>query len=273
MDGHRSVMKGNSRWHLLEEICSRRAILLFAGLTLAPSAVGQTEVPIKGTVVTKDAQPVAGVTVYGSVGKTCCPSQREEATTNEKGEFLMEHPAAVVHLWKANLQPLALVVTPGTSQFRIVMTAAENNLTVPACSRTRFNHRQIGWGREGMHFTVPKDGARVSGGKPDVDYVEYVIKPNKGEAYLELWFGRNAFSAEPDDEQFVESVSFSQRNLLTSNGETMGEDSWGQLKSGLSWRHTGGLGSGARYRDANKDEAHLFDQIIDSICMVPHPTK
>jgi hypothetical protein len=245
--------------------------LLLGGLTLVSSTLGQADLPIKGAVVTKNDQPLAGVSVYGSVGKHCCPSQREEVTTDEKGEFLLEHPGAVIHFSKANLQPLVFVVKPRTSQVRIVMTLAENDLTVPTCSQPGSSQKQIGWGQYGLHFTVPKDGMNVLGGKPDVDYVRYVIKPNKGESYLELWFGPYAFSTEPDDEQFVESVGFSQRNLVSLNGEAMGKDSWGQLKRGLSWRHTGGLGSGATYRNANKEEAHLFDQIINSICTVPYP--
>ena len=119
---------------------------------------------------------------------------------------------------------------------------------------------------------MPKN-VKILGGKPDVDYVRYVIKPNNGDFYLNLWFGPNSISMEPDDQQFVESVDFSQRNLVSAQGEVIGMDSWGRLSSGLSWRHTAAFGSGAVYRSADKESAALFDQIINSICTVDYPRK
>jgi hypothetical protein len=247
--------------------------LLLVALALVSSVLGQTEQPVKGIVLTKDAQPLVGVSVYGSVGKRCCPYQREKVTTDGKGEFFLEHPGAVVHFSMANMQPLAFVVRPGTSQVHIVMILAENDLTVPTCAQPGPNQKQIGWGKYGLHFTVPKDGIKVLGGKPDVDYVRYVIKPNKGESYLNLWFGPYSISTEPDDEQLVESADFTQRNLVSVRGEVLGMDSSGRLSSGLIWRHTGAFGSGAVYRNASKEEALLFNQIINSICTVPYPGK
>jgi hypothetical protein len=120
---------------------------------------------------------------------------------------------------------------------------------------------------------VPKDGMKSLGGNPDVDYVRYVIRPNKGASYLNLWFGPYSISTEPDDQQFVESVDFSQRNLASVKGGVIGMDSWGRLSSGLSWRHTAAFGSGAVYRNADKESAALFDQIINSICTVDYPQK
>jgi hypothetical protein len=89
----------------------------------------------------------------------------------------LEHPGAVAHLTKTNLQHLALVVKPGATQIRIVMRPAERALTVSACGQPESNQKQIGWGKYGLHFTVPKDGMKILGGEPDVDYVRYVIKP------------------------------------------------------------------------------------------------
>jgi hypothetical protein len=57
---------------------------------------------------------------------------------------------------------------------------------------------------------VAKAGIQIRSGK-DIDYVRYIIKPDKGDSVLSLWFGPSAKSAEPDDTWFVESVDFSQR--------------------------------------------------------------
>ena len=228
---------------------------------------------MKGVVVAKDGQPLAGVTVAGSIWKQCCPEERDIVSTNEKGEFLLPHPAVVIHFLKENLRPLTLVVEPGTSLLHIVMTPSENDLPVPACSQPGRNQRLIGWGKYGLHFSVPKNEVKVLGGKADVDYVRYVIRPKSGNSFLALWFGPYAISSEPDDEQFVNSSTFSQRNLVAVEGGALGADTWGQSKNGLGWRHTGTMGSGAVYQGATKEEAQLFDQIINSICTVPYPKR
>jgi hypothetical protein len=152
------------------------------------------------------------------------------------------------------------------------MSPVENQLTVVACVQPDSTSKLFGWGKYGLHFAVPKKGVQILGGKPDVDYVRYVIKPDKSDSYLNLWFGPYSISTEPDDERFVESVDFSQRNL-TSNKGVIGMDTRGRMSSALAWRQTAAFGSGAVYRDADKESAALFDKIIDSICWVDYPTK
>lgn len=247
--------------------------VILSGIELLPLALAQTKSALEGVVVTADGKPVAGVTVYGSVWKRCCPYQRDEVKTDDKGKFHLEHPGAVLHFSKSDMQPLAFVVRPGTAQVRIIMTVDKNSLTVPVCAPADHHQKQIGWGKYGLHFTVPKTDVKILGGEPDVDYVRYVIKPNRGEAYLSLWFGPYSISSEPDDQQFVDSVSFSQRNLTSAKGEVIGIDAWGQSNGGLNWRHTAVAASGAIYENADKESAALFDQIINSICTVAYPPK
>lgn len=250
----------------------RQAMTLSVALALASSLFGQAEQSVKGIVVTKDDQPVSGVSVHGSIWKQCCPHQQDKATTNEKGEFFLEHGGTVIHFSKADLQPLAFVVKPGTSQVRVVMSPVENEFAVPACVQPDSAHKLVGWGKYGLHFAVPKAGVQIMGGKPDIDYVRYVIKPEKNDSYLNLWFGPYSISTEPDDERFVESIDFSQRNLATNKG-VVGMDSWGRAHSGLNWRQTAAFGSGAVYRDVDKESAALFDKIIDSICWTDYPSR
>jgi len=162
----------------------RHAIVLSVALALASFLFGQAEQSGKGFVVTKDGQPIAGVSVQGSIWKRCCPYQQDKATTNERGEFFLEHGGTVIHFSKPDLQPLAFVVKPGTSQVRVVMSPVENQLTVPACVQPDSAHKLVGWGKYGLHFAVSHAGVQILGGKPDVDYVRYVIKPDKDDYYL-----------------------------------------------------------------------------------------
>src|SRR5262249_18483448 len=189
-----------------------------------------------------------------------------------KGFIFLEHGGTVIHFSKSNLQPLAFVVKPGPSQLRVVMSPVQNQLTVPACVQPDSAHKLIGWGKYGLHFTVPSAGVQILGGEPDVDYVRYVIKPDKNAFYLELWFGPYSISTEPDDERFVESIEFSQRNLTSSKG-VVGMDSRGRTRNALNWRQTAAFGSGAVYRDVDSESAALFDKIIDSICLTDYPAR
>ena len=272
IDGH---SRSNSYQKVSFRMFSRRLLPLSFGVVVAFPILGQTESPIRGIVVAKDSQPLSGVSVSGGVWKKCCPYQQENVTTDENGEFLLEHPASVIHFWKPGLQPLTLVVQPKAAQIRIVMAFANNNLTVSTCGRSEANQRQLGWGKPGLHFIVPKSSVKIAGGKPDADYVRYVIRPvDRGVSYLELWFGPYSISAEPDDQQFLQSEVFSQRDLVSVKGDVIGRDSWGQLKGSLNWRQMAAFGSGATYHNASAEEARLFDKIMNSICMgEPNPSK
>jgi hypothetical protein len=232
--------------------------------------LAQTSSPISGTVLTKDGQPIEGVTVHGS-NMTCCPAEFENTTTDKDGRFHLEHPGAIIHLEKENLEPLALVVAPGTSEVRATMEPADGDVALPTCGAFGPRQKRIGWGNYGLQFEVPERNVKISGGEPDVDYVVYVVKAKGSSAHLELWFGPYAMDLDPEDELFIKSVNFTQRNLTNSRG-VIGRDSSGHLRSGGSWRQIAVVGEGgARYRDASPEEAVLFDQVINSICQIPYP--
>lgn len=111
-------------------------------------------------------------------------------------------------------------------------------MVAPVCAKPGPHLRRIGWGKFGLQFDVPTREVDVLGGKPDVDYVRYVIKPKAGDGYLEFWFGPYAFNSNPDAELLENSVATGKRDIVSSSGEQTGKDSWGKLKDGEVWRHT-----------------------------------
>jgi hypothetical protein len=234
--------------------------------------LAQTPSPIKGTVTSDDGSPIPGVSVYGSVSKQCCPYTRDKTTTDEKGEFRLDNPGAVLHFWIEGFQPKTIVLSADDSDVHVTMsTSSGNDFVVPVCGRQQNGQRRIGWGRYGVQFVVGVK-ARIQGGKPDVDYVRYVLTLPKSKSHLEFWFGPYAISAEPDDDQFENSVGFAERNLAGQDGKLLGAESWGHLKMGGRWRQTAVVAQGgALYRNAQADDAHVFDQIIESVCIVPYP--
>ena len=115
---------------------------------------------------------------------------------------------------------------------------------------------------------------KILGGKTDVDYVRYLIKPKTGDAYLELWFGPYALSTEPPDEDFVSSIEFWQRRIVAPGVGVVGTDSWGRLRDQGRWRQTViAGGGGSRYRATRPEDIVLFDRIVDSICLTPYETE
>jgi uncharacterized GH25 family protein len=79
-------------------------------LLVGPSLLAQADYPLTGVVTTKEGKPIAGVTVYGSMSKDCCPFKRDQATTDQNGQFRIEHPGGVIHFSKEKLKPKALVI-------------------------------------------------------------------------------------------------------------------------------------------------------------------
>jgi hypothetical protein len=269
-------------------------------LFLVPALLGQADQPIQGIVVTQDGQPIAGVSVYGSLGK-CCPVQREQTTTDKNGAFRLQRPGTVIHFFKENLQPQSIVIQPGSSALRSTMSPDTNAMSVSSCGPRRRGQERLGLGTYGLQFTVSGPGFDVQGGRPDIDYVRYVIKRKQSPSFLELWFGPTAMRPDPDDDRFIESNDFVQRLLLIRyTGDFLqtvllfrnataglynpgqgpdslwgpGLDSWGHLRGGGSWRHTAiwGMG-GATYNKASSEDAVAFDQVINSVCFVPYPSK
>jgi hypothetical protein len=244
-------------------------LAIVVALLAAAAASAQTDSALDGTVTTKDGQPVTGASVLGSTPKTCCPSTPERTKTDEKGMFHLAHSGAVVHVFKEDFEPQTRVIQPGTSQIAVSLLPSNdsNDLTAPPCGKHRPGTKRIG-GR--VRFDVPNRNVQVLGGKPDVDYVRYVIKPKTGDSYLELWFGPYALSMTPSDDDFLNSVTFSERRIVSPGMGVVGTDTRGQLQSQDKWRQAAVAASGgASYRAKTDEDAALFDRVVDSMCVVP----
>lgn len=236
--------------------------------------------PVAGTVTTKDGVPVAGVVVFGSTW-SCCPPQRDSMTTDKSGSFRVEHPGVVLHFLPGDrFQPQSIVVAPEKSTLNLVLDPASDNLPLPLCGKPRSGFERIGWGQYGLQFDVPQHDARLFRGKVDVDYVIHIVKAKHGNDRVEFWFGPYAMDSTPDDEQFVESETFANRNVVKrpdsvdgSEGGVIGRDTWGRLPNDKMWRRMAILGEGAEYQDVRLENAALFDRIINSACWIEYPKR
>ena len=144
---------------------------------------------------------------------------------------------------------------------------------IAQCGKLSPGQRWISWGQYGLKFQCPKRGVKILGGKPDVDYVKFVIRPVQGNAALVLWFGGMAFNPQPEAEQVKGSVTFRQAKVVASNGTEIGLDSRGQKTDTTLWRHFGVWAEGAEYDNASSHDAALFDGVIETACLVPYRVK
>lgn len=248
----------------------RRVSAAFVIVVLsASSGYPQSESAVSGLVTDTNGQSISDVIVYGSLSKECCPFRRETVKTNEKGQFRLEHPGAVIHFLKEHFRPQSTIIQRQRTELRVVLKP-ESEVVVPSCRKKQAHESQVGWRR--LQFFVQKHGLKLLGGKPDVDYVRYLIRPTSGEGFLELWFGPYAMSSDPDDDLFLASQSFEQRDLALADGTVIGIESRGRFRNGNLWRQTAVfIEGGARYRDARPATARLFDQVIDSACELSYP--
>lgn len=197
------------------------ATIIF-GWLLGSVALSQTDSAINGTVMSESGQPIPGTSVRGSLSKICYPFTSESTTTDANGAFRLEHAGVVVHFLHKDYEPHSFVVQPGVTNVEIRLATPSNDIIVPTCFKPQRNQKQIGWGKYGLRFSVPRKGMKISGGKPDVDYVRYLIRADKGAGQLELWFGPYAMSFDPRDDQFLGSSRFSQKRIVSSEGSLFG---------------------------------------------------
>lgn len=228
---------------------------LFSPLLL----LAQTDSLIEGIVADKLGKTLADVTVYSR--------NKISTATDANGHFKLKNPGKVIHFWKDGFAPYSLVLDPASTNIDVVLAPSDPR-RLSECTSVAPGRKRLG-NSFGWQFDIPVTVVRVRK-QVDIDYIRYVIRPQKSKARIELWF--TGMSPDPYDELIIGSRTFVQRALVKRNG-FVGIDSRGESFSGKIWRYTVGLTSGAIYEDTLPDDAALFDEIIDSMCYIPYPSE
>ena len=199
--------------------------------------------------------------LYGDCAENlAAPRYADLATVVSGYDFSMRSATLMLCALLMFAAPASIGEGQSTSQTRI-----------PQCGKLSPGQRWISWGQYGLKFQCPKRGVKIIGGKPDVDYVKFVIRPVSGNAALVVWFGGMAFDPQPRGKQVVGSITFKQSKLIGFNGTEIGLDSRGQKPDMTVWRHFGVRTEGAEYDKASDRDAALFDRIIETACLGPYP--
>ena len=228
------------------------------------STRSRPDTPVDGILTGSDGRPLVGVRVVGSLQLRCCPATIDSAESDAEGHFHLEHPGTVLHFSREDLRPQTLVLSAADSTVRVALEPSADDLEVVACEKT--SQRGEKFAGRYSHFAVSDSSMRIRRGTIDVDYVIHLIQPANGTSTLQLWFGDYALSSVPDDDTFIDSSVFRQRQVKTVRGEVIGLDSWGTLKNGRRWRQMSILSEGSIYRDASPEDAVAFDQIVNAVC-------
>lgn len=124
-----------------------------------------------------------------------------------------------------------------------------------------------------LQFDIPVNEVRVREGVTDAPPIVYGfdIGPRVGESLLVISYGPQSNYLIVDRER-ASSTRIVKRIIVDDQGRSVGEDDWGYLDPERRWRRARFQGwVQAEYGFVNEKEAALFDQIINSACLLPGP--
>jgi hypothetical protein len=134
--------------------------------------------------------------------------------------------------------------------------------------------RRIG-NSSGVQFDVPAKDFAIGEGWSDTPPFTHGfglgLKDGKSLMNIELEKPLDNMAVDPIR---VFSAHIERRSVFDDKGQVIGEDNWGYLTTGERWRNIHFRGRVAvKYGLVSQSDAQLFDQIINSACILPAPTS
>jgi len=170
---------------------------------------------------------------------------------------------------------LVAVLSCGAYLYRHRFATSLHAPNVPVarrCATLKPGMRRIGQGY-GFQVDVPLPKIGVSEGMSDAPPLKHVfaLTPHGSPSALKISFG--APESEGVDPLVVFSKHLEKRRMLDDKGHLIGEDAWGYVGTGERFRRVHvGASIDLTYDFVNQRDSELFDEIIDSLCILPPPT-
>jgi hypothetical protein len=147
---------------------------------------------------------------------------------------------------------------------------------VSVCKELAPGMRRIGGmigDRYPLQFDIPAKDVVFHEGTSDAPPLAYGfgVRPKDSQSLLEISYGpqRNNMVV---DRARGSSIHVEKRIIVDDKRRPVGEDDWGYLGTGERWRRVRFQGwVTAEYGFVNKKDAELFDQVINSSCLLPGP--
>ena len=222
---------------------------------------------VRGTVLGPDGKPAAGFVVFDDIlGGS--PPERQQTTTDDKGEFAFLNSGQLLRFEYPRYRPIALPVEPGGSPVRVKLEdARRSDWVVPPCDQVAASQTRIGFS---ILFALPSTMASDRF-DDDADNVHhYTVFPRGGDPFEGELMISMASERMGDHSSDVGLSRSQQRWIKDSAGNVIGMDSRTRPRSG-------GRSRGAFFWDHDiagywsKNQATLLegtlDRIIDSACI------
>jgi hypothetical protein len=148
---------------------------------------------------------------------------------------------------------------------------------VSACKEPAPGTERIGaipWNRYMLQFDISLDKATIHEiltDSPPIDARQFSITPTNSISGLKISYGSQNNDVILDRGRAV-SARIVKRIIVDDHGRSVGEDDWGYLDPERRWRLARFQGwVQAEYGFVNRKDAELFDQIINSACLLSGP--
>jgi hypothetical protein len=179
-------------------------------------------------------------------------------------------------LFKNRLPRLGVIISAGLLLSSLIYLAIHNKRAAPVapviatCETLKpgLGLRRIGE-QEGLQFDILEREFRIHEGTQDAPpFVHaFYIRPQHSESSLNISFGPPEWEGVRDPDLAVLN-HLEKRNVLDKADHQVGEDDWGYLRTRERWRRVQFRGGTAKYRFVSRKDADLFDQVIDSVCVL-----
>jgi hypothetical protein len=221
---------------------------------------------VRGTVIGPEGKPIPGFVVLNDVIGGMTPPQRQESTTDEKGQFEFSDSGQIFRFENPRYRPVAFAIDPGGLPIKVKLeNAGPSDWTVPICRQTAKSEKRVGFS---VLFAVPE--TMESNPMDDDDSKSFFVSPRgEGAASSELIISKWADKvSEPDD--FSESNKPVQRWIKDGSGAVIGIDSRYRfsMNNRLQRSATFFNYETAAYSVPGSGQPRELDQIIDSACVL-----
>jgi hypothetical protein len=224
------------------------------------------ELNVSGTIKDAAGAPVTGVDVYSQT-INCCQPQLGQTRSDEAGYFAIKNAGQVLTFLKPGYRPQSLVLETGRNDLRVIMeSTSAYDWLIPACKGVRGEHQFHDLPLrvsipEGLHSEqVPRP--------PDT---LFTIHRKPGSPFIRLSGGNSGAPFGAAAEWIFGSKEFTQRNVLDTEGNSVGTDTSGVAKNNMFWRILAMHGQEiVEYYADSRETADLFDGVVNSACFSTH---
>ncbi|MGH9515546.1 MAG: hypothetical protein ACRD3P_07695 [Terriglobales bacterium] len=144
---------------------------------------------------------------------------------------------------------------------------------VSVCKPLKSGMRRIG-NQSGIQFDVSTSDLSIHDpveDAPPFAHSVYLYRSHR-KSYLGIFFGPLEFGQSTVADPDATFLTHLEKNkILDQTGRAIGEEYWGYLNSGERCRRVWLFKAGivAKYAFVSKEDAEIFDRVIDSACLLP----